>query len=168
LGKALMAAVEGLEDPAGEISEEAFRTMCRLAEVMTFVDTSASARVAGSRRSAARKLLQQIGANPANLDKIGHRAGALCVRQDRQANGILLAGKVAKLVSERNAHGAHVELAASAKPVLVVGKQPLRVEAEDSVLILGSIVDNPAENLVGFPTQQPFAIWAGLTVKIQE
>ncbi len=168
LGEALMAAVEGLEDPAAEISEEAFRTMCRLAEMITFVDSSSGARAAGSRRSAARKLLQQIGANPTNLDKVGFQAGALCVRQDRQANGILLAGKVAKLVSEGNAHGAHVELAASGKAVLVVGKQPLPAKVDDSVLILGSIVDNPAENLAGFPTQQPFAIWAGLTVKIQE
>ena len=37
-----------------------------------------------------------------------------------------------------------------------------------SLFILGSIVEDPAENLVGFPTQQPFVIWAGLTLKIEE
>ena len=168
LSEALKAASEGLENSGGEISREVYQKTCRLAEVMTFVDGNGGARAAGPPRSAVRKLVEQMGEDQANLDKIGFQAGALCVDQDRRGNGILLAGKVAKLISEGKAHGAHVELAASAKAVLVVGKRPLPAEADDSVLILGSIVDNPVEDLVGFPTEQRLVIWAGLTVKVEE
>ena len=166
LGEALKAAHESLPDASGPISEESYRKWCRLAEVVTFVSSGPGAGQLTSRRSAVRALLQEIGHNEANLDKIGYRAGALCASEHREGNGILLAGTVVKTVSEGNAYGAQVELAASGMTILVASEKPLPAAADDAVMILGSIVDNPAENLAGFKTQRPLVVWAGLTVKV--
>jgi len=168
LGEALKAARESLAEASGPVSEEAYRKLCRLAEVVTFVDSAPGAEPVVSGTSAVRKLLAQIGKDQASLDRIGHQAGALCVDHGARGSGILLAGKVVKSVSDGNAHGSLVQLAASGRTILVAGNKPLAAEAEDSVLILGSIVDNPTANLVGFSTQQPFVIWAGLTVRVAE
>ena len=143
---------------------ESYQRLCRLAEVITFAEGSPDD---GQQRSAARALCEQLASNPSNLDKIGFRAGALCVGQHRRGNGILLAGTVLKTISEGNAHGTQVQLAASAQTVLVAGDSPLPAKEDDSVVILGSIVDDPAENLVGFKTKQPFVIWAGMTIKVE-
>jgi hypothetical protein len=168
LDEALSATLESVEDPRGPISDDVYREWCRLAEVLTFVQGGPAAKVLRDRMSAVRALLGQMAENEANLDKIGYRAGALCLDGSRPSNGILLAGKVTRIVSQGYAHQAHVQLAATGGTVLVAGKQPLPAQEEDAVLILGSIVDDPADNLSGFQTQQPFVIWAGLTVKVKE
>lgn len=167
LGKALEAADASVKDAEGPISEEAYRKLCRLAEMATFVDGGKGAKQLGARRSAIRTLLEQIGQTPANLDKIGFQAGALCVNRDRRESGVVLAGKVLTTVSEGKAHGAQVQLAASGRTITVASKRPLGAAADDDVLILGRIVNEPAENLVGFPTKQPVVVWAGMTVKVK-
>jgi len=165
LGEALKAARESLADPSEPISEEGYKRLCRLAEVITFVDNARDAKQLEASTSAVRTLLHEIGGLQANLDRIGHRAGALCLGGNR-GGGILLAGTVLKTVSEGNAHGAQVQLASSGRTILVASKKPVAANAPDPVLILGHLVHNPAENLVGFTTRQPLVIWAGLTVKL--
>jgi len=167
LGQALKAADASLKDAEGAISEEVYGKLCRLAEVATFVEGGKGGRQLGARRSAIRTLLERIGETPANLDKIGFQAGALCVNRDRQESGVVLAGKVLTTVSEGKAHGAHVQLTASGRTITVASKRPLGAAADDVVLILGRIVDDPAENLVGFATKQPVTVWMGMTVKIE-
>jgi len=167
LGEALKATHESVGEKAVPISEEAYGKWCRLAEVVTFVHGGPGAKQLQDRKSAVRKLLAGIGQNETNLDKIGFQAGALCMAGNRPSNGILLAGKVTHMLSEGNAHGTHVELAASGRTILVAGKRPLPAKDGESVLILGRIVDNPARNLIGFKTQQGLVVWAGLTVKIE-
>ena len=167
LGEALKATHESVGEEAEPISEEAYGKWCRLAEVVTFAQGGPGAGQLRDRKSAVRTLLETIGKSEANLDKIGLHAGTQCVARNRPSNGILLAGKVTNIASEGNAHGAHVELAASGRTILVAGKRPLPAKEGESVLILGRIVDDPAENLIGFKTQQPLVVWAGLTVKVE-
>lgn len=167
LGEALKAVEERVGEKSEPISEEAYRKWCRLAEVVTFTQRGPGAEQLRDRKAAARALLAKIGQGEANLDKIGFLAGKLCMAGNRPSNGILLAGRVISLASEGNAHGAQVELAASGRTILVAGKRPLPAKEGESVLILGRIVDHPAENLVGFKTQQSLVVWAGLTVTIE-
>ena len=166
LGVALKKANESLEADGDSISDQTYGMLCQMAEKFTFLDSSRGANQLSSRTSAVRKLIEKIGGNPANLDKIGFQAGGWCLNKNRQSNGVLLAGTVDKTISDDNAHGAHVQLAASGKTILIASHRPIRASADDSVMVLGSIVDNPAENLVGFETQQPFVVWAGTTIKI--
>jgi len=147
------------------IDPRTYESLCRLAEVVTFIDPGA--RQSGEGRSAAGALIAEIGQDPANLDKIGYQAGALCAAGNRKGNGIVLAGKIVDHAAEGKAHATQVELAASGRTVLVAGNDPLPAQPGDAVLILGSIVDDPAKNLIGFDTQKPYVIWAGLTVKVE-
>jgi len=167
LGEALEAAHQSLGEKGEPISEKAYAAWCRLAEVVTFVHGGPGAKHLRERKAAAGTLLAEIGRNEANLDKIGFQAGARCVADHRPSNGILLAGKVTGIASQGNAHGAHVELAASGQTIVVAARRPLPAKEADSVLILGRIVDDPAKNLIGFKTRQPLVVWAGLTVKIE-
>ncbi len=54
------------------------------------------------------------------------------------------------------------------KVVVVVSWRPAQpaISQHDRVLILGSIVDNPAENLVGYDGRLPQVVWGGLPVKL--
>ncbi len=167
LGEALKAIHESVGEKAEPISEEAYGKWCRLAEVVTFVHGGPGAKQLQNRKSAARTLLAGMGKNETNLDKIGFQAGKWCMARNRPSNGVLLAGKVTHMLSEGNAHGAHVELAASGRTILVASKRPLPAKEGESVLILGRIVDNPAQNLIGLKTQQGLVVWAGLTVNIE-
>ncbi|NQT11283.1 MAG: hypothetical protein HQ582_00950, partial [Planctomycetes bacterium] len=163
LHEALDAAEASVEEAEWKVTDEAYGKLCRLAEVVTFVERDKWAKLYRTVAS----VLGQIGKTPANLDKIGFRAGALCVDRNRRESGVLLAGKVLTTVSEGRAHGAQVQLAASGRTITVASKRPLRAAADDDVLILGRIVNEPAENLVDFPTKQPVVVWAGMTVKIK-
>lgn len=163
LHEVLDAAEASVEETEWEVTDEAYGKLCRLAEVVTFVDRDKSAKPF----RAVASMLGQVGETPVNLDKIGFQAGALCVDRDRQESGIVLAGKVLTAVSEGKAHGAQVQLAASGRTITVAGKRPLGAAADDDVLILGRIVDDPAENLAGFDTKQPVVVWVGMVVKVE-
>jgi hypothetical protein len=53
------------------------------------------------------------------------------------------------------------------EPVSVFsGKKPRGVAQEDRVILLGSVVDNPTDNLPGYEGAQPAVVWNGLTVKL--
>jgi len=167
LGEALKAVHESVGEKGKPISEDAYGKWCRLAEVVTFVHGGPGVGQLRDRKAAVGTLLVRMGRNETNLDKIGFQAGARCMAGNRPSNGILLAGKVTGITSEGSAHGAHVELAASGQTILVAGNRPLPAQEGESVLILGRIVDDPAKHLIGFKTQQPLVVWAGLTVKIE-
>ena len=155
-------------DPPEGLMPSAYGKFCHLAEVVTFLNDAADDPQTGPRKLAIADLLKKLGRAPANVDKVGFQAGGLCLRKNRDGNGILLAGIVQKVGTVGHANAAHVQMATSRRTVIVVTKEPLPIQPRENVFVLGSLVDDPDENLIGFDTSQPLVVWGGMAVKREE
>ena len=101
-----------------------------------------------------------------NLSKIGELANGLAYDKGRPENGILLSGTVESTLKLGLAHGASVKLSGTDSPLVVISKTPMPAEVGDRVLVLGSIVDKPGENMIGAETSMRRAVWSRMSVKL--
>ena len=167
LGDALKAAhdlVSTVED-VDTLSPEAFEELCRLAHVLSFVtDDPADGRLQ-SRKEAVGRILRDLVEAPGRIDEIGLQAGRLLQNEEIAEPGILLAGTAGRVVSKDGLHGTTIRLAVHPESISVFSDDVLPFEADDQVIILGSIVNDPVENLVGYSGTKPRVIWAGMAVK---
>lgn len=168
LGQALKAAHDA-SSGAGATSEmtaETYQKFCRMGQVFTFVQGDAHDGRLTSRKLAVRKLLKTIGDQPGRTAQIARLAGALLENQQRLQGGILLAGTAGPVVSQGRLHGTVVRLTAHGRSISVLSGRPLTLAEGDQVIVLGSIVNNPAQNLVGYNGTKPLVVWAGTAVKL--
>ncbi len=63
-------------------------------------------------------------------------------------------------------HGAAVRMVGLSNPVNVFSGRPMPIAKGDRVVVLGSIVREPAKNLAGYQGPQPVVVWAGLAIKL--
>jgi hypothetical protein len=151
--------------PSTDITPAAYESLCRLAEVLTFVKHPADAALPADQQQTIDDLLRKVTARPAQIDKIVQSAAALLAGTDAQG-GILLAGSVTAVGVQGDLHGAAVRMAGQDKPVSVLSGQSLAMSKDDKVLILGHLVREPAKNLAGYAGTQPVVVWAILAVKL--
>jgi hypothetical protein len=170
LGQALKAAHDALsgDGTTAPMSPQTYREFCRLGHVLTFVETDARDGFLADRKQAVRKILEGIGDRPGGTGQIGRLAGALL--EDRQSlhGGILLAGTAGPVASRGGLHGTIVRLAGHTDSISLLSDRRLPFADGDQVVILGSIVGNPAENLVGYSGSRPLVVWAGTAVKLPQ
>ena len=152
--------------PPDAMTPAAYRKFCRLGEVLTFAADKADVAGLARRKSAGRDLLVLVGKNAAvNVPQTGDLASRLLDSPERDGNGILLGGTILEVHAQDKGHAAKLKLAKVDSTVLLLSKTALPLAAEDRVLVLGSIVDDPAEKLVGFDTPQPPVVWFGARAK---
>lgn len=168
LGKALKAAHDALsaEGTAGKITPEAYQKLCRMGHVLTFVEGDARDGRLADRRQAIRTILKRLGDQPGGTDQIGRLAGALLENKQPSQGGVLLAGTAGRVATQGRLRGAMVRLAAHGGSVSVLSDRPLPFAAGDQVIILGSIVSNPAEELVGYSGSKPLVVWTGTAIRL--
>jgi len=167
LGEALKAAhdlIITLED-VDALPAEAFQELCRLGLVMTFVEDAPTDSRLLSRKDAVHDILQQLADGPGRIGEIGRQAGRLIEREEVIQPGILLAGTVRSVLSKGGLHGMTMQLAVQPDPISVLSATPLPFESGDQVVILGSTITNPAENLIGYSGKKSKVIWVGMAVK---
>ncbi|MBI2823796.1 MAG: hypothetical protein HYX69_03780 [Planctomycetia bacterium] len=152
--------------PVTKMTPEAYSRMCHLAEVVTFVTSGDSN--APALREGLQGVLAGIGADQRAAESIGRLAGFQLDEANRKQNGIALAGTVQQLSREGNLYTMRVVLFGLPKVVTVVSWRPAQpvIKEHDRVLILGSIVDNPAENLMGYEGHLPQVVWGGLPARL--
>ena len=153
---------------ADALTDETYRRLCQLAQTVTFVETADGGPKLINRLEAVDILLRKIGSEELNLIKIGEMAASLAYDQERTENGILLAGTLESSLKLGQAHGAGVQLSGTDSPLVVVSKTPLPAKVGDRVLVLGSVVDKPAENMVGVDTGMRRVIWSRMTVNLDK
>ncbi|MEE8450678.1 MAG: hypothetical protein V3R99_02155 [Thermoguttaceae bacterium] len=167
LGKVLKTAhdlIVAVED-VDALPAEAFEELCRLGHVMTFVVDDPTDGRLRSRKEAVEDILQRLADGPGRIDEIGMQAGRLMELEEVTEPGILLAGSARRVLSQGGMHGMTMQVTLQSEPISVLSSTPLPFEAGDQVVILGSIVTNPAENLVGYGGSKPKVIWSGMAVK---
>lgn len=158
--------------PVLNLNADSYERLCELAEAATFArfDSTRDGDAADRDRcrDAAVALLTAIGGNREKSEVVGRLSGARLEDSQRQSNGIMLAGVVQQTQSEGDLFTIQLLLLGSGKVVTVVSRQSPEppLARRDRVLVLGSIVDSPRDNLAGYVGDLPQVVWGGLPLKI--
>lgn len=153
----------------GNITVPVFERLCELAEIATFAQFDAADAAARDEcRNAAQDLLLLIAADRDRGEVIGRLAADRLDDSQRPSNGVILAGTVARTQHEGDLFTMRIVLSGIARTVTVVSRDAPEPAfgPRDHVLILGSIVDSPANNLAGYEGDQPKVIWGGVPFKL--
>jgi hypothetical protein len=147
--------------PSTEISEEAYKQFCRLAEVVTYTGDDA-----GPQKGAIRLLAQRIAATADGPQTLVADARKLLEDPAKAKGGIVLIGTVTKVAARAGLQGAAVRLDAASEPVMVMSTGKLGIRENDRVVIFGALIPQPAKNLAGYQGTKPLVVWCGLSVKV--
>lgn len=153
----------------GNITVPVFERLCQLADTATFAqldDTDEAARE--QYRGAAQDLLLLVGADRDRGEVIGRLAADRLDDSQRPSNGIILCGSVAQARYRGDLFTMRIVLSGIAHTVTVVSRDAPYPPfgPRDHVLVLGSIVDSPKNNLAGYEGDEPQVIWGGVPFKL--
>jgi hypothetical protein len=110
----------------------------------------------------------QLAANPKQLDALKVFGGRWFAFPKRPNNGIALVGTVQAAEQVGKLYQAKLKLGdePDAMVVTVVSARDPELSAGDNVLSLGSIVEQPADQLAGYEGSDPAVVWSGLKMKL--
>jgi hypothetical protein len=157
LGVALKAAQDGVK-PDAAVSPETYGKLCRLAEVVTFTKDPKA-----EEQKAVQDLLDSVAKTPGGVEQIGTLAKQLLEKM--APGGILLSGTVSAAREKDGLFGAALQVGTPPAAAMVLSSQSLGIEKDQPVLVLGSVVIDPAKNIAGYTGTQPLVIWAGMAAK---
>jgi len=155
--------------PPARITPESYVRLCHLAEVTTFVDTKSAPEAELSLLAdQVRKLMVTASGDMRSIETMGRLAGYQLDQSDRRENGVVLAGTVSQLSQEGRFFTMQVVLLGIPKKVTVVSSRAPQtaIKEHDRVIILGSIVNDPIENLNGYVGRLPQVVWGGMPVRL--
>ena len=148
-----------------------YNQFCDLALKVTFVDPSGLG-VQG-RVDAVHRLLEEVGKHPHQVKFVGEVAAIWHALEERPSDGILLAGTVAGINRSGSLYESTIILQDDAATVVTVlstvdpTDNPISTyHPGSSVLVLGSVVDTPADSLSGYDGPEPVVIWGGYPVEL--
>ncbi len=165
LGWALKSAQDAFQ---GDLKPAVYAQLCRLAEVVTFVDPQKGVTGLPEQKAAVEKLLRNVGERDKhkNVKVIAQLADKWLDNPERDNKGVLLAGRVQTIV--KKSQGTTIAVIALAKPdknaptertIKMVSQEPVELQEKDAVIILGGLA-------VGGPDgHKELVVWRGMTVK---
>jgi hypothetical protein len=165
-----MVAVAGAKDEGALKSARArfYLSVFRLAEVLTFTGDASAQDHVGPERKPIERIMMQLAADKKRLDAMKYNAARWLGFSKRTTPGIALAGSVqscepvGKLYELKLAAG----LNSDEPVVLVLCTENPHLSTGDEALVLGAIVDNPGERVIGYEGDEPLAIWSGMTLAL--
>ncbi len=152
-----------------KLTPETYPRLCELAEIVTFVDNQqGSPEALAAAGEQTQSLLTAIASDPRAAETMGRLAGYQLEQVDRKQSGIALAGTVQHLGHDGELYLIRVVLFGLPKVVTVASWRPPQagLREHDRVVILGSIVNDPAQNLVGYSGQLSQVVWGGMPVRL--
>lgn len=154
--------------PVRGLTAEAFERLCVLADAVTFAQLGGDAADHDQLREQLLAALMRVADDRAKAQIIGRLAGARFDDSQRQTNGIILAGTVQSVAEEGPLCRIQLVLFGVPRTVVVYSPQPPHPDftPADRVLILGSIVDSPSDNLAGYQGKLTQVVWGGLPLKL--
>lgn len=154
--------------PVLNLNTAGFEQLCDLAEAVTYVQFDGDDASRQPLRGAAESILLAIGGQRDKSEIVGRLAGARLDDGGRQSNGIVLAGTVQSARVEGEFYALQIMLLGCGKSVTIVSRQAPEppLDRRDHVVVLGSIVDSPSENLLGYSGEAAQVIWGGLHLKL--
>lgn len=154
--------------PSGKMTPEVYDGLCALAKVATFVRLSGSEADAAESRAEVERVLAQAAGEQARAQIIGRLAGEHLLAADRGGEGVLLAGTVQAVGYEGSLYRTRLVLFGAPRAVNIYSLRPAQPElrSHDRVVIAGSIVTKPVDDLAGYTGGVETVVWGGLASKI--
>jgi hypothetical protein len=149
-------------NPPKSVTPAAYTELCHLGEVLAFLDANAVGGQIEARKSAARDLLEKLGANPQNVLEVKDLAVARMDDQNRNGPGFLFAGTVQDIQGKGQLQRATVKLAGVDRTISVIADEPMGLEVKDRVLVLGCLAKKANGNS---DPNVPLFVWHGMVVK---
>ncbi len=164
VGEALDTSNDRTEDERREIIRAVFDAFSSLGEPLCFIDPDGKGfegRLDLIRKDA-NEMLQS-----ARLSKFIGILGGKHLEAERESQGIIICGKVASIESEGRLFRADLELLHNGQivPIYSVGNPTRQTGIDETVIVLGTIVEKPTEKLVGYEGEKKQVIWAGMMIK---
>jgi hypothetical protein len=160
---------------AGELDDKtvqhtkglSFGKLCELAETATFIDPSQSSAAAPT-TSAAETLFKDTLADPRIRREVARIVPIWIGSAHRRHGGVFFAGSIVG----RNEHGAMTECqvdlgAGTTLSVLAPPAQISRAGFSRNVIVVGSLIDKPAERIAGYSTAAPQVVWASSLIPLE-
>lgn len=156
--------------PSLHLGAAGFAQLCELGEAVTFVQFDEEGAEREQLRDAAETILIAVGNQRDKRETVGRLAGAWLEDGQRQTDGIVIAGTIEDARPQGDLFAIRIMLLSCAKHVEVVSRQSPEpaLHRRDHVIMLGSIVDNPEDNLVGYAGEAQQVIWGGLHLKVAQ
>ena len=165
LGWALKNAHDSFQ---GDLKPENYSQLCRLAEVLTFVDPQKGVTNLADQKAAVEKLLRDVGERDKhkNVKVIAQLAAKWLDNPARDNPGVLLAGRVQKI--GKTGQGMTIVVIGLAKPdknlpterpIKMLSREPLDLHEKDAVVVLGGL------GVGGQGDHKELVVIHGMTVK---
>ena len=152
--------------PSGRVTQANYHKLCRLAEVVTHLKVDAADDSVWQRKLAVESVFLKAAGDREKTHSIGRLAGHWLENQRRDADGVLLAGTVQGSRKEGPYFLTEIVLFGLPTVVTVASNGPAGLQAEDRVLIAGSIVEEPSKHLAEYEGNLPRLVWGGMPLKL--
>ncbi len=160
-GTALTAADK---DGLKKAKAQYYRKLYQLAELATFA-ASDPVEPEGN-LGEIQSLLSEAAADRARFAEMGKAAGKwITLSKGKEHQGVVLSGSVQSVTKQGQVYETKILLTDGAQVVSVLSSAKLPIAANDQVVVLGSIVSDPAKTVEGYQGTEPTAIWSGLALK---
>jgi hypothetical protein len=154
--------------PSGKLTLDLFDQLCDVAEIATFTRVEPTQPDWERLRNEAQVILFRIGNDHDKAQIAGRLAGPRLDDSRRLSNGIVLAGTVHDAGEEGSLYRTRLVLFGRPLTVTVMSLHAATppLAAHDRVIMLGSIIDSPRDNLGGYVGSLPQVVWGGLALKL--
>lgn len=165
LGAAAALARQALDKSKGAVSADAYRRLCRLAEMVTFADPADGG--VPARQGEVILALQAAAGGAERIDSLGEQAASRLSDAMRVGGGIVLAGTVTAAERRGEYHLLNLALANGGQPATVVSRSPAGFTSGDRVVIAGVIVDQPSQQFPGVDWDNSPVVLGGMPLRIK-
>jgi hypothetical protein len=165
--KELAAANGAAKEEKLKLKRAFYRGLYHVAGIATFAAEEEKEADVEKQRQAARERVVKLASDPLKFKEMGMAAAQWLARAEQRGSeqGVVLAGTVQEISQRGKLQSLKLQLAGGDQTVLVVSDRPFQVKAADEALVLGSIIEKPADAIVGFQGDETQVVWLGTDVK---
>lgn len=153
--------------PPPALTPNTYEQWCDVAEVIALLSPDEPEKNVASRRDALRRLVLRVG-TAGNVREIARLSPERLSSPPRPDAGILLVGQVEKIEPSGKLYVMHLSVPRLSQQVTILSPRGSIANRGDLAMVLGSIVAEPGENVIGYVGSEPQAVWAGLIIKLPD
>ncbi len=151
------------EAKATEARDRFYVSVAKLAETVTLMRGEDSDQKAA--RSAVGEMLLNLFGDRQKFESLGRWAAADFANTMRPSNGIGLAGVIEEVRTLGDQFRTFLRLPGRDSPISVISSQKPNLAAGDSAVVVGLVVDDPAQNIAGYDGPDESVVWGPIIVK---
>jgi hypothetical protein len=166
---AAKAMAKADKDELKKLKSLYYRKLYALAEVATFADNQEADPRAAKQQADVHKVLAAAAADPNRFSEIGKAAGKwMSLAKGKEHQGIVLSGSVQGIRKQGEVFETKILLTDGAQSITVLSPLKLPFAKDEQVVVLGSIVSDPATSVEGYQGVEPAAVWSGLVLNVAD